>query len=243
MILFIHNFKKIKLWINVKHVTKKLLMKVKGFLKDFVLISAMKNFLNGIEILIVNVLYVIKRCIYRLKRVQNGITCSKECASILQSKWMKGEGNHQFGLTGNKNASFKGNEIVSEFGYILEYCPEHPFPHDKTNKCCRVFQHRLVVERNADKFDDKYFIEINGNKYLKPEYSVHHINEIKTDNKLENLIILTRSEHSKIHNLEKEIIRNELGRIVGVKKLSKVGEICNDNPEVSSEITKGSETL
>lgn len=180
---------------------------------------------------------------YRLKRVQNGITCSKECASIFQSEWMKGEGNHQFGLTGDKNASFKGNEIVSEFGYILEYCPEHPFPHDKTNKCCRVFQHRLVVERNADKFDDKYFIEINGNKYLKPEYSVHHINEIKTDNKLENLIILTRSEHSKIHNLEKEIIRDELGRIVGVEKLSKVGEICNDNPEVSSEITKGSETL
>lgn len=69
------------------------------------------------------------------------------------------------------------------------------------------------------------------------------INEIKTDNKLENLIILTRSEHSKIHNLEKEIVRNELGRIVGVKKLSKVGEICNDNPEVSSEISKGSETL
>ena len=54
---------------------------------------------------------------------------------------------------------------------------------------------------------------------------------------------LTRSEHSKIHNLEKEIIRNELGRIVGVKKLSKIGEICNDNPEVSSEISKGSETL
>lgn len=117
-------------------------MKVKGFLKDFILISVMKNFLKwnrepNCECVVCHKKMYLKP--YRLKRVKNGITCSKECASILQSEWMKREGNHQFGLTGNKNASFKGNEIVSEFGYILEYCLEHPFPHDKTNKCCRVF--------------------------------------------------------------------------------------------------------
>ena len=51
----------------------------------------------------------------RLKRVVNGITCSKECANILKSEYMKGKNNHQYGLVGDKNTSFKGNEIISEF--------------------------------------------------------------------------------------------------------------------------------
>lgn len=45
---------------------------------------------------------------------------------------MQGEGNHQYGLIGDKNASFRGEEIDSEYGYVLVYCPDHPFPHDKS---------------------------------------------------------------------------------------------------------------
>lgn len=178
----------------------------------------------------------------RLKRVKNGITCSKECANKLKSVYMSGEGNHQFGLTGDLNASFKGQEILSEFGYILVYAPGHPFPHDKSVKGSRVFKHRLVIEENSDKFDPKYFIEINGNKYLKPEYHVHHINENKTDNRLENLQVVTKNEHTSIHNKEKEIIRDSLGRIIGVFKLGKIGEGCDANTEINSEITQGSES-
>lgn len=160
----------------------------------------------------------------RLKRVKNGITCSKECANKLKSEYMSGEGNHQFGLIGDKNVSFKGTEIISNYGYILEYAPEHPFPHDKTTKGGRVFQHRLVIEKNYKLFDETYFLEINGNFYLKPEFSVHHVNENKKDNRIENLQIITKSEHTSLHNKEKEIIRNNLGRIIGVVKLDKNGE-------------------
>ena len=178
----------------------------------------------------------------RLKRVINGITCSKECANILKSEYMKGKNNHQYGLVGDKNTSFKGNEIISEFGYILEYCPDHPFPHDKSVKGTRVFQHRLIIERNYQNFNPEYFIEINGKFYLKPEYSVHHINEIKTDNRLENLQIITRSEHTSIHNKEKELIKDSLGRIIGVAKSSNIGEDCDVNPEINSKIAKGLES-
>lgn len=162
---------------------------------------------------------------YRLERVENGITCSKECSNKLREEFMSGENNHQYGLIGDKNSSFGGEELISEFGYILVYCPGHPFPHDKTNKCTRVFKHRLVIEENYQLFDAKYFIEIEGKFYLRPEYVVHHINEIRDDNRLENLQILTVSEHIKLHNLRKEIIRDpSSGRIIGVNKLDNIGE-------------------
>ena len=153
---------------------------------------------------------------YRLKRVINGITCSKECANKLKEQYMLGEKNHQFGLKGDKNASFKEKEIFNSAGYIMEYAPDHPY----ADKHGRVLQHRLVIERNSDRFDEKFFTEVGDSKYLKPEYCVHHINENITDNRIENLQVLTNGEHRKLHNSLKEIIRDPVnGRIVGVKKL------------------------
>lgn len=181
----------------------------------------------------------------RLKRVKNGITCSKDCANKLKSEYMLGENNHQFGLTGDKNSSFAGKTIISNYGYVLEYCPGHPYPHDRSNNTTRVFQHRLVIERNSKQFDDKYFEIIDGWKVLKPIYNVHHINEDKTDNRLENLQITTRSEHTSIHNLEKEIVRDNLGRIIGVIKreeLLETPEVDNQQPSLELTIKEGSET-
>lgn len=181
----------------------------------------------------------------RLKRVKNGITCSKKCANKLKSEYMSGEKNHQFGLTGDKNSSFAGDIVISSRGYILEYCPGHPYPHYRNSNTTRVFQHRLVIERNSEQFDDKYFEIIDGWKVLKPIYDVHHINKDKTDNRLENLQITTRSEHTSIHNLEKEIVRDNLGRIIGVIKREELLETPEvDNQQPSAPLTKceGSET-
>ena len=181
----------------------------------------------------------------RLKKVKNGITCSKECANKLKSEYMTGKKNHQFGLKGDKNASFAGNTIISNYGYILEYCPGHPYPHDRSNNTTRVLQHRLIIERNSERFDDKYFEIIDGWKVLKPIYNVHHINEDKTDNRLENLQITTRSEHTSLHNLNKEIVRDNLGKIIGVTKreeLQETLEVDNLQPSLELTIKEGSET-
>ena len=178
----------------------------------------------------------------RIKRAKNGVTCSKECANALKSEYMSGKGNHQYGLTGDKNASFKGTEIISNYGYILEYCPNHPYPHDRSVKGTRVLQHRLVVERNYSKFDSKFFEEINGMIVLKQCYDVHHKDENKQNNSLDNLEIVTKSEHTTHHNLEKEIVRDRFGKIIGVFKSGNIGEGLTANPEINSEITKGSES-
>lgn len=36
---------------------------------------------------------------------------------------------------------------------------------------------------------------------IKIGYHIHHLNQIKTDNRLQNLVYLTHSEHSKLHNI------------------------------------------
>lgn len=145
----------------------------------------------------------------RLKKSKHGVTCSLECSSKNRSKWFRGEGNHQYGLKEELNSSFKSKRRISNYGYVLVHMKDHPF-------CdCQgmVKEHRLVIEENADLFDDKFFTVINGKKYLKKEYEVHHINEIKTDNRIENLAVVTKSEHRAIHNEQHQIIRKRNGKI------------------------------
>jgi hypothetical protein len=181
----------------------------------------------------------------RVKRVKTTICCSKQCSSKLKETTYLGENNHQYGLTGNKNASFKGNEIISNYGYILEYCPGHPKPCDTANQCTRVRQHRLVIERNYEKFDPCYFEEIDGWVVLKDEYDIHHINEIKTDNRLENLQILTRDEHTALHNTIRSQRASKYSKIIGVIKqgeLLESPEVDNQQPNLSGNTFEGSET-
>jgi hypothetical protein len=51
-------------------------------------------------------------------------------------------------------------------------------------------EHRVVIEN------------IIGRE-LKPDEIVHHINKKKRDNSPENLVVLTRSEHSSLHGRER----------------------------------------
>lgn len=150
-----------------------------------------------------------------------------------------------FGLIGDKNSSFKGKETISNLGYVLEYCPGHPKPCDRSTLGTRVRQHRLVIERNHTKFDPKYFKEINGWIVLKDEYDVHHINEIKTDNRLENLQILTKSEHTTLHNRMNIQNAHKYKKIIGVLKQGELlenSEVDNQQPSLNSNILEGSET-
>lgn len=150
----------------------------------------------------------------RIKKSKYGICCSSKCSNTFRKEWFKGENNHQYGLKGPKNATFKNMKKKTNYGYYSIYCPDHPFKDSGD----RVKEHRLIVEANYTLFDMKYFCEINGRFYLKPDIEVHHINEIKTDNRIENLIPLTKSEHIKLHNSKKVIERDSSGRIISFKK-------------------------
>jgi hypothetical protein len=65
-------------------------------------------------------------------------------------------------------------------GYIYISSPNHP----NKDHHGYVFEHRLIVETWLK-------------RYLTPDEHVHHINGIKDDNRLENLEVMTNSEHLK----------------------------------------------
>lgn len=178
---------------------------------------------------------------YRLNRLKNGITCSIECASKLKSEYSKGEKNHQFGLTGDLNSSFKGEEILranNSLTEVMVYSPNHPYK----NQNGRVKKHRLIVEQNYFLFDEKYFEMIDNQVVLKPEVEIHHKDGNHDNNEISNLIPLTKSEHMSIHSkLRAMKLREKAGKydkLIGVLKQVKMLEDSNINQQSIDSTTK-----
>ena len=139
------------------------------------------------------------------------IYCSRECFREAKKEYMKGEGNHQYGLKGCLNSSWKSDRKISTYGYILIRQLDHPF----CTKGGFVFEHRLVAEKFL--LNDKNSVEIKGKKYLSPDFCVHHIDGNKQNNNVDNLKILSLKEHASIHSKNR-----------GCKRVAKI----NENEEI-----------
>jgi len=117
---------------------------------------------------------------------------SKHCASCSQ----KGERAHLYGkhrskesrikqglsIRGSHHHNWKGGKYKNCGGYVLIYMPEYP----RSDKDGYVLEHRLVIEQSIG-------------RYLSRWELVHHLNETRDDNRLENLFVCTIPEHLKLH--------------------------------------------
>jgi hypothetical protein len=125
----------------------------------------------------------------------------------------------QSSIEGNQNPNFNGGQYVDDKGYLRVLNPDHPFENHGY-----VYMHRLVMEK---------FL----NRYLQPWEAVHHINEIKLDNRMDNLFLTTPNQHSSIHRtgkrktleqktaMRKKIRRKRLDRAV---KRNSSGQFAKD---------------
>jgi hypothetical protein len=116
-----------------------------------------------------------------------GKFCSRECC-IKGKKYCRGA----------ENNKWKGGISINELGYILVKSPDHP----NKDKHGYFRKHRLVMEEHLG-------------RYLLKTEEVHHINGDKTDNRIENLqLISSRSEHLRLeHKLGTYI--NHLNKLNG----------------------------
>lgn len=119
--------------------------------------------------------------------------CSIKCHSVAKKAYMQGENNHQYGLKGNKNTSWKSDSRISSYGYRLIRNIEHPF----SNGDGFVFEHRLVAEKFL--LNENNSILINDKRYLSPDYIVHHIDNNKLNNSVGNLQVMELGEHTRMH--------------------------------------------
>lgn len=184
----------------------------------------------------------------RVKRTKGDICCSRECSSILRQTTYSGEGNPQYGIKGEANASFKG-DLISKRNHniidILVYAPDRP----DSNRDGRITKHRLLVLENYTKFYEGFFTEKDGFIVFKPNEElgicVHHINCNHSDNRIENLIPLTRITHRWLHSQLELLECDSFKKIIGVVKqgeLLETPEVDNQQPSENSNILKGSET-
>ncbi len=100
---------------------------------------------------------------------KNKMYCSVECRNKDPNATVKQKGHLCHSWKG-------GRQKVQGYIYILSH--DHPFK----NSGGYVAEHRLVVEKHIG-------------RYLDQKESVHHINGIKDDNRLENLQVVARSPH------------------------------------------------
>lgn len=126
-------------------------------------------------------------------------TCSKQCDTERRKSMYLGSNNPNFGNKGPKNSLFKTGERLTRYGYKMIYKPEHP----NSQYDGYILEHRYVMASHLG-------------RTLEEWEHVHHLDGNKLNNDIVNLQIISASDHSRLHNKQKEIVRDSLGRIKSI---------------------------
>ncbi len=108
-------------------------------------------------------------------------------------------------FTGANNPLFKTGKTITRKGYV-------------------------VIQVNGRQWrEHRWIMQNHLRRPLLPSESVHHINGIKHDNRIENLEILDSKEHCRIHGFIKS--KNVINKKVSFEKPNKIGLIFVDKKD------------
>ena len=96
----------------------------------------------------------------------------KYCSKKCHSKSMEG-------FRGAEHPQWTGGRVVRKDGYIVVRNPKNPIKY--------ILEHRLIMSNHIG-------------RELKTNEHVHHKNENKSDNRLDNLELLSHGEHTTLHH-------------------------------------------
>ncbi len=86
--------------------------------------------------------------------------------------------------SGEDSPNFTGGKYIDDKGYVRVLRPEHP-----KNIRGYAYEHRLVVEKYLGRF-------------LEAWETVHHINEVKQDNRIDNLFLCSLHKEGTVMSVE-----------------------------------------
>ena len=141
-----------------------------------------KIYVKRIKIIckICKISFYILPCEIKKGRIYCSNSCHNKDRKFSEEKRKKMSDIRKGKYMGKDSPTWKGGKLKDSRGYILIYVPNHPFL-PKNRKY--IPEHRIIMEKHL-------------NRYLKSTEIVHHINEIKDDNRIENLKLLKNlSEH------------------------------------------------
>ena len=109
---------------------------------------------------------------------------TRDCGCGARGKTAHNKGISRPELQGENSHSWKGGRSIDKKGYVHLWARNHPNK-DRKNQ---VSEHRLVMEKHLG-------------RYLTKLEVIHHNNEIKDDNEIENLrLFKNQNEHITFHN-------------------------------------------
>lgn len=120
---------------------------------------------------------------------------------------------------------FGGKEYKTSTGYVRVYAPEHPYARSRY-----VMRARLVMERELG-------------RYLEENEVVHHINHVRDDDRVENLMLMDKQEHWKMHLAEGFRARQKKGFKICRGKLLELYRLGMSDGKIGEKLGVSKETV
>lgn len=117
---------------------------------------------------------------------------------------------------GRDSPFFSGERVLwgtPKYWYV--WAPDHP----RAQKG-RIREHIILMEKKIGRHLKYYGKNLGSNEV------VHHINGDGTDNRMDNLMLLTSSEHSKLHRAQDKLASDYIGFGKATRKRKKESKMC-----------------